>query len=328
MPRIEYVPKRFNADTMLVIDRVNAICRQYQAAGYDLTLRQVYYRFVANGWIANHQNEYKRLGKIINDARLAGLIDWDYIVDRTRNLRGLPHWETPLDILKETAEQFRHDKWKEQPTYIEVWVEKDALVGIVQQAAVTEDVNFFSCRGYTSQSEVWGAAQRIRKQLENGRKVVVLHLGDHDPSGIDMTRDIRERLNLFLSVDLHNSEGIGMFEARAWVQDNFTIKRIALNMDQVEQYNPPPNPAKITDSRFAGYVERFGIESWELDALEPDVLDTLIRSEIDSYRDQKVWKKALVREKRDRRFLKELVTHWKGVVKFLIDKRKETETDG
>jgi hypothetical protein len=129
--KIEYIPKNFTPGSLAIIARAEAICTEYQAQGYDLTLRQLYYQFVARGYIPNKDTEYKRLGSIINDARLAGQLDWDFIVDRTRNLRTLGHWDDPSDIVDSAAESFRVDKWSTQPTRIEVWIEKDALVGVL-----------------------------------------------------------------------------------------------------------------------------------------------------------------------------------------------------
>jgi hypothetical protein len=189
-----------------------------------LTLRQVYYQLVSRDLIENSEKSYKHIGNLVNNGRLAGLIDWQAIEDRTRTLRRLSHWETPSEIVESAANQYRRDLWEGQDRYCEVWVEKDALICIVEQAASRLDCPCFSCRGYTSQSEMWGAAMRFIEKSENSRECVLIHLGDHDPSGIDMTRDIRERLAMFgASVD---------------------VKRIALNMPQIEEYNPPPNPAK------------------------------------------------------------------------------------
>jgi hypothetical protein len=235
MSRIAYVARGFSDGSLEIIARANEICADYQAQGFDLTLRQLYYQFVARGLIANRQSEYKRLGSIVNDGRLAGLIDWDYIVDRTRNLQSLAHWRNPQQIIDAVVSQYRHELWARQPYRVEVWIEKDALVGVIAGACERNDVPYFSCRGYTSQSELHGAAMRLVGYEKNGQDTVVIHLGDHDPSGIDMTRDIQDRLRLFGS--------------------NAEVHRIALTMEQVEQYDPPPNPAKLTDSRAAGYLD-------------------------------------------------------------------------
>jgi hypothetical protein len=297
----------------------NQICAEYAQQGYDLTLRQLYYQFVARGYIPNRQQEYARLGKIIGDARMAGLLDWNYLVDRTRNLRSLPHWKSPVEILKDTAAQFRHDKWKDQPCRVEVWIEKDALVGVLEAVCPRLDVPYFSCRGYTSLSEMWETSNRLRGYVNDGKKVTVIHLGDHDPSGMDMTRDIRERLERFIATDLMRDHKTTAATAMRMMRQNFKIDRIALNMDQIQHFNPPPNPAKITDSRYAGYVERYGRESWELDALSPDVLVALIEESVAEYRDEVIWAASLAKENAEKELLKAVSTRWEDVTAFLLE---------
>lgn len=270
--KIAYIEKRFNAKTLRTIENANLIIEEYEAQGYELTLRQLYYQFVARDLIPNNMREYKNLGSILNDARLAGHVSWTAIVDRTRNLQGNSHWESPADIVEACAKQYQVDKWQDQPHRVEVWIEKDALVGVIERAARELDVSFFSCRGYTSQSELWEAGRRLGRYKQAGQEPVIVHLGDHDPSGKDMTRDIEDRLRLFMG--------------------GCEVNRIALNMDQIRKYAPPPNPAKLTDSRANGYIREFGNESWELDALDPKVLHALIRKTVLSYRDEKKYAKA------------------------------------
>lgn len=336
MPRIKYEDWQPKPDARRVIRQAVDICSTYQDQGYDLTLRQLYYQFVARGLIENSQQSYKRLGDIVNKARLAGYLDWDYIVDRTRNLESLSHWGTPKDIMEAAARSFALDKWAEQPTRVEVWVEKEALAGVVSLVADRHDIAWFSCRGYVSQSELWGAARRHLAYIEGGQNVVVLHLGDHDPSGIDMTRDIRKRLHHFTDqdwLDAHVDEIEGrMEEGRKIVtigairdsmrnhldgRDPIEVRRIALNMDQVRQYDPPPNPAKLTDSRVAGYLDEYGTESWELDALEPQVLDALIEEHILAVRDDDLWEPVEEEEERHKRLLTEAAVRWNEVVETL-----------
>ena len=299
MPTIAYIDKTFTGKSLAIIDQANGICADYRRQGYDLTLRQLYYQFVARGYLANKDTEYKRLGNIINDARLAGLLDWNYIVDRTRNLRGLSHWETPSSVIDSAAYGYRTDRWANQGHRVEVWIEKDALVGVIANACNRLDVPFFSCRGYTSQSELWGAGQRLARYSRLGQDPIVIHLGDHDPSGIDMTRDIGDRLALFGA--------------------EVTVRRIALNMDQVDQYQPPPNPAKLTDARATGYITRFGNESWELDALDPTTLDALITATIDDYRDPEQWDEDTDAMQADRDLLTEAASRWHEIASYLHD---------
>lgn len=297
MPLICYVPKSFRPDTKSRIDQANEIIAEYQAQGFKLTLRQLYYQFVSRDLIPNTVQSYKSLGDVVNDGRLAGLIDWDAIEDRTRNLRSSPHWSSPRSIVRACADQFAVDLWDTQENYVEVWIEKDALVGVIEGVCTELDVPYFACRGYTSQSEMWGAAQRLIEREQRGKKTTIIHLGDHDPSGIDMTRDIQDRLELFGSTAV--------------------IHRIALVFDQIEQYNPPPNPAKTTDARYQSYADRFGEESWELDALEPSVIVDLIREAIQDRIDWDAWEEALERQKTGRDQLGKVSRRWENVVAYL-----------
>lgn len=286
----------FKPDTLAMIKKANSIIQELMAAGYTLTLRQLYYQLVSRDIIANKQTEYKRLGSILNDARLAGLIDWDSIEDRTRNLESVGHWSTPEDIINACAQSFRIDKWETQPCRVEVWVEKDALVGVLEKACRKLDVAWFSCRGYTSQSELYGAGKRLAEYISAGQEPVIIHLGDHDPSGIDMTRDIHDRLSMF-------------------AEEKIEVRRIALNMDQIERYSPPPNPAKITDSRFEGYQRIHGEESWELDALTPQIIDDLITREVEDFIDHDKMQEAEEEEAQHRKKLAKLAdpTVWKKI---------------
>jgi len=260
--KICYEEHRMRAGTLALIDLANDIIDEYAGQGFDLTLRQLYYQMVARGHISNDQRSYKRMGKAVSNARRAGLIDWSAIVDRTRAVRSRQHWESPQQILSAATNGYHRDRWEGQNYRPEVWIEKDALIGVISGVCRELDVPRFACRGYVSDSAMWRAGVRMKTHFRvNSQEPVVFHLGDHDPSGIDMTRDIRDRLQLF-------SEG------------SVQVERIALTMDQIRQYGPPPNPAKMTDSRFEGYIAEYGDESWELDALEPAVLTALIQDNI------------------------------------------------
>lgn len=321
MPKILYKAKKFGPQSLATITQAIQILESYEAQGYDLTLRQLYYQFVSRALIKNSDREYKRLGEVVNDARMAGLIDWKHIVDRTRNLKSVSHWDNPRDIIRTSASQFRTDKWRAQNVRVEVWIEKDALVGVIEGVCRSLDVPFFSCRGYTSQSEMWSAAQRLGSYLldEDHPKeaVVILHLGDHDPSGLDMSRDIEDRITRFLAQDAFNADLVDAAGAYRWARDRFRLDRLALNMDQIEQYEPPPNPAKLTDSRGAGYVEAHGYESWELDALEPSVIGELIEDAVVAERDEALWDQELAIEEEHRDALAVVSSRWPEVVSWL-----------
>lgn len=296
MPKFAYKEINFREKSLILIALVNSIIEEYKEQGYELTLRQLYYQLVARDHIPNNQRSYKNLGNLVNDGRLAGLIDWYAIVDRTRNLRGNSHWDNPADVIDSARYSYMLDRWGKQPNYVEVWVEKDALVGIVGQACRKLDVPYFSCRGYTSQSEMWLAAQRFRHKAHKQSRTI-LHLGDHDPSGIDMTRDIQERLDLFCA--------------------DVEVKRIALTLEQIEQFNPPPNPAKLTDARASNYISRYGRESWELDALEPRVITDLIEEKVFELLDYDLFVDVQKKETTDKNNIAEICRRYDDVVDFL-----------
>jgi hypothetical protein len=301
--KIKYKDFRLSAASLNLVEQCNEIIENYTTQGFILTLRQLYYQLVSRDVIPNTEKSYKRVGSIINDARLAGLVDWSAIEDRTRNVRSLAHWDNPADIVDAVAKQFRMDMWEGQTYRPEVWIEKDALVGVIEGVCHQYDVPFFSCRGYTSQSEMWSASQRMIKHAENGQVPYILHFGDHDPSGKDMSRDIAARLNMFMD------------------EGGLEFKRMALNMDQIKQYNPPPNPAKLTDSRCAGYITEFGNSSWELDALEPRVISDLIKENLNDLIDRSVWNKREKEIKKGRQTLQTISNNYTKIKKFLVRRK-------
>ena len=300
MPKIKYENKNFRATSLALIEKANEIVADYEAQGYSLTLRQLYYQMVSKNLIPNTPKSYDNLGSLINDARYAGLIDWEALEDRTRHLRELSAWKTPEAIIESAAQSYHNDLWRGQEVYCEVWIEKDALVGVIEGICNELDVPHFSCRGYTSATEMWNAAMRLIRKCRGNegthRRVVILHLGDHDPSGLDMTRDIRDRLTLF-----------------SMMKVPIEVKRIALNRDQVDELGLPPNPAKITDSRAAAYIEEHGTESWELDALTPAYITDLIRNEILGVLDLELWEQRRDKQEKDRQILNKVSEKWEAV---------------
>ena len=197
MTRQAFLPKKFHAATLEVIEHANEIIAEYERGGFSLTLRQLYYQFVARRLIENTVSEYKRLGKIVNDGRLAGMIDWDGIEDRTRRLESYQSYVGPWEAIEEAAQSYREDPWLSQNYRPEVWIEKDALIGVIEGVCSDYHLPHFACRGNVSQSELYAAGKRFANYLADGLTPVVLHLGDHDPNGLDMTRDNRDRLRLF-----------------------------------------------------------------------------------------------------------------------------------
>jgi len=299
--KIQYINWNPKQASLQLVDKANDIIDEYYSAGYTLTLRQLYYQFVARDLIENTERSYKNLGSVITKARLAGLISWQAIEDRNRQHNSFWYDEDETSPVKDLPRFIRYDQWARQDTYVEVWVEKEALGNVVERACGPLLVPHLACKGYLSASEAWRAGQRFQEKLDEGKHCRLIHLGDHDPSGIDMTRDNIDRIDLF-------TDGSGV-----------EISRIALNMDQVEQYRPPTNPAKLKDSRAKEYIKKYGRSSWELDALEPSVLEKLITQEIEQYIDYDMWEDVMKLQNETREVLTSVYDNWESVRSLLDD---------
>lgn len=289
MSKQAYIEKRFNTASRATIEQVNNILAEYEAQGYDLSLRQLYYQMVSRDLLPNVQKEYKRLGELVSGARLAGLVDWDMIKDRGRETESNSHFKDPSHILNIAARSFAIDKWRDQKYHVEVMVEKQALEGVLLPVCQELDINFTANKGYSSSSALY---ERGRELGGLNKKIVVLYMGDHDPSGLDMTRDVSERLTMF-------------------AETSVTVERLALNYSQVEALKPPKNPTKETDTRAAEY-KRLYKASWELDAVEPATLAQIVRTAVLKYRDADKWQKAVMAEKHMKAELQELADSYAG----------------
>jgi hypothetical protein len=277
MSRQVFREKKFSSPALARIATCNQIIEEYLGQALRLTLRQLYYQLVTRNVIANVEREYKNLSTLVSDARLAGLMDWAAIEDRVRRPHVQPQFENLGELVDAALDSYRLPRWRGQDVYVELWVEKDALAGVLAPLAREFHVTMMVNRGYSSQSAMYEAANRFIDSEKPGK---CLYLGDHDPSGEDMVRDIRDRLD--------------MFEA------DVTVEKLALTMEQVRAYTPPPNPAKMTDPRATDYIAEHGNESWEVDALPPEVLSGIIRERFEDIIMSEPLREVLEQEKQDK----------------------------
>lgn len=302
MSREFFKQTNFKPKSLELIERCNEIIEDYQKQGLRLTLRQLYYQLVSANTIVNEERSYKNLGSLVSDARLAGLMDWDAIEDRVRQPRQASEFENLEELSRAALASYRLPRWRDQDNYVELWVEKDALAGVLAPIAREYHVTLMVNRGYSSQSAMYESAKRFKEAQENGKKLYLFYLGDHDPSGEDMVRDVEERLRMF---EVGTSFEVGGCE-------DFNVEKVALTMIQIRQHKPPPNPTKITDSRAAAYIAKYGSSSWEVDALPPNVLARLIRGALMGVTDPAKMQRVKEREERDKKRLaaavKELVS--------------------
>lgn len=309
MAKEKFIEHRFEPASLELIETCNAIVDAYRDQGYVLTLRQLYYQLISKDkfpedrrwtwtgskWIRdqngtkNAQPNYKWLGEFVSIARQAGLVDWDMFEDRGRRVSMNSHWDSPASIIRSAADSFRIDRWEGQKNYVETMIEKDALSGIVWPVCSEMDIRFCANKGFSSSSAMYYLARRLTKAHKAGMNIHIIYVGDHDPSGIDMTRDITDRLQLY---------------TRSRVKLN--VHRLALNYDQVQMWNPPESPAKETDSRYKTYRDQFGDSCWELDAVEPAILTGLIRDKIVDLIDMSIWAQVEQREEKMRNELQRL----------------------
>lgn len=286
---------RFGDNDADLLQRCLAIIERYQKMGLRLTLRQLYYRLVAATIIPNTERSYKRVGHLVSRARLTGIVDWEAIEDRGRLPEMALEWETPQSLVAGACQGYRLPRWRDQPNYVELWVEKDALSGILWPLAHEHHVVLSVNKGYNSQSSMYRSAKRFEYAQEAGKRTVLLYLGDHDPSGEDMVRDIRDRMEVFRVAGADRTHGDA---------PGLEVRKIALTMPQIKKYKPPPNPTKPTDSRTPGYIKKHGKKCWEVDALDPPILQRLIQRSIVQYIDKAKMERWKKREQKHVRALK------------------------
>ncbi len=260
------------------MQKIKEILEEYQMQGIKVTLRQLYYQLVARDLIPNTIKEYGKLSKLLTNARYGGFVDWGAIEDRTRT-PDLPNtFEDTEHLIDVACRSYQLDRWEGQEYCIELWTEKDAISSVI--APITKEYQVAMCvnRGYSSASAMYDSFRRLENSEQPKR--IILYLGDYDASGLDMIRDVRERLEEF---------GV----------DNLEVIPIALTKKQIEKYSPPPNPAKITDPRAKWYIQKYGEQSWEVDALRPEVLQELIKKAILEYLDLEKYNKIERKEMND-----------------------------
>jgi hypothetical protein len=253
---------RPRAKTLELWDAISSVVADYER----MTVRQLFYQLVSREHIDKTEREYKRVSRTSVNMRRAGALPYKKIVDNNRDKVTARTQTGLVDALEDMAADYRRDPWLAQPRYVEVWVEKDALSGIIQPICTNHFVPFLACRGFTSETVRHITARKI---ITSEKPATILYLGDHDPSGRAMGDGLAEQLR-----------GHGA---------DVTVQRIALEPDQIRQYNLPTRPSKKSDSRHHRFVEEYGNASVELDALPPDVLEALVTNAIASLIDVTAW---------------------------------------
>jgi hypothetical protein len=252
----------------------------------------VYYQFVSRGWEVNDDKAYHRIQHTIKTGRLEGVLDWDMIEDRSRTLHEVSHWRSPAEYVRAAGRSYSLDYWKWQHHAPLVLIEKDALIGVIENVCDELRLPYMGLKGFNSTTKNREFSETLKDQIEDGRAPIVFHLGDHDPAGLAATESLRNDLELM---------------ARQPVE----VVRLALNKDQVEGI--PANVLKdedeIKDARYPKYLAEHGPEMWELDALEPSVIGELIREAVTDITDEDYWSYAQDREQAGRDAITKVAKH-------------------
>lgn len=264
----------------------NALAEISRYAAGVLTIRGLHYRLVSRG-MPNTMNHYKRVVNSMIDARWDGLVGFETFSDRDRSMVGETkaeptNLEDKITKGKEQVEawinNYYKNRWENQSTYVEVFIEKKALEGVFAPVCDQERVALGACKGYPSLTFLNDTADRLLEAEQRGQFSVILYFGDYDPSGEDIPRSIEENL------------------ARLGCED-FMVKRIALLRHQVEEWNLPPAPAKSTDSRTKNASMNVQIE---LDAVEPNQLQRMCREAILAEFDTNAYAELIDQEEEER----------------------------
>ena len=241
--------------------RMLDIAIEVLTAHHPMTVRQVYYQLVSRHVVKNTRGQYQAVSNLLVGARKSGAIPWAWIEDRTRRPRPVPMWPDLAAFAETARRSYRRDVWPTQQAYLEVWLEKDALSGILQDALTAYGVTLNVGRGFDG----WDSIRIAADRYGDGDDVTVLYFGDFDPSGEDMVRSLRERL--------------------ATLGCTPEIVKCALTYDDIARYRLPPDFTKATDSRAAAFVAKWGDVAVELDALPLDVLTARLVADVEARMD-------------------------------------------
>ena len=222
------------------------------------TVRQVFYQATVRGVVQKDERGYARVQRELADMRREGVLPYDWVVDSTRWMRKPVTHNSLAALLENTARTYRRDMWVDADHYVEVWVEKDALAGVIYPVTAQFDVPLMVSRGFASLSYLYEAGSYIE---ENRKPAIICHLGDYDPSGVAAADSIEAGLR-------HHAPNA-----------DITFERLAVTPAQIDMWNLPTRPTKVSDRRARG----FGAHSVELDAIEPARLRDLVRSAIERF---------------------------------------------
>lgn len=274
--------RRTRSEVDFIKQGLIAVLNEY----HPMTVRQVFYQMTSRGYIPKTEQSYRgTICRLLSELRLSRVIPFGYISDNTRWMRKPKTFDSMEDMLNLNKETYRRALWSSQPVYLEIWIEKDALAGVVYDVTEQWDVPLMVTRGYASLSYLYEAAQVYETA---GKPVYIYYLGDYDPSGVDINRSVESRMREFApNADIH-------------------FERIAITPDQIKLFNLPTRPTKPSDTRSRKFESDTSVE---LDAMEPQLLRELVEHHITKHVNTEEWVRLQQIEKLERQSLEWVTTN-------------------
>lgn len=252
------------------------------ASPYAMTLRQLFYALVSSAAISKAEPAYGRLKRVMRDLREDGTVPWGWLVDHTRSVFAARTWEGLEGLLADSARLYRRDLMRQQEVAIQLWAESDSIGSVVAPVADRYTIPTFIGRGYSARGYLWNAARDAVAAHAAGKDVHILHVGDHDPSGVDIFRDVEETLRLYVTAvesRLPVASVRRTFDeddiagSTAWLE----VERLALLPEQIEAHDLPVRPPKASDARTASFS---GPGAVEVEALPVEALLAIVEHAI------------------------------------------------
>jgi hypothetical protein len=275
---------------------------------HPMTLRQLYYRLVSAGVLANAQAEYKRLGGVMTRLREAGGVPRTWIVDHVRSTLKPSSWSGLADFADTVRQAYRLDFWAGLPHHVEVFVEKDAVAGTVQPVTAEYDIRLRVCRGYCSLSFA-GEIADLWAEVE--KPIFAYYLGDYDPSGFDLERDLREKLTRYSGRGVWWCAGDGPASKVGNGRSDVFWVRLAVTAEDFADFDLVRLPVKEKDRRAKRFLEEHGNDCAEVDALPPSELRRRVHEAIETHIDQERWARLQEVERLEQETLQAAVNGWR-----------------
>jgi hypothetical protein len=277
-----------------------------------MTLRQLFYRCISAGLLSNSQKEYKRLGALMTRLREAREVPLNWIVDHIRATLKPSSW-SGLDDFGDTVRQaYRKDFWASLTHHVEVFVEKDAIAGTIQPVTHEYDVALRVIRGYCSLSFVGEIAAQWSK-IE--KPIYAYYIGDYDPSGFDLERDLYQKIERYSGRMAWCASSEWTLEDLASMSgdfnhSNFCWHRLAVKREDFQEHRLIPLPVKHTDRRTKRFLEKYGTQCAEVDALPPSELRQRVEDAIVSHIPQERWERLKKTEEMEKESLEYYLSSW------------------